>query len=92
MMKSQIGLGVLSLPAAFDTLGYIPGIISLLVIATIATWSGYVLGKFKIRHPAVYSLDDCGELMFGILGRWVFAVAFCLCKSLLFIQVRILLC
>ena len=34
-MKTQIGLGVLSIPAAFDTLGLIPGIISLLVIGLV---------------------------------------------------------
>jgi amino acid permease len=38
MMKTQIGLGVLSIPLVFDTLGMIPGIIILLSIATITTW------------------------------------------------------
>jgi hypothetical protein len=27
MMKTQVGLGVLSIPAVFDTLGLIPGVI-----------------------------------------------------------------
>ncbi|KAJ5763948.1 hypothetical protein N7533_002629 [Penicillium manginii] len=40
MMKSQIGLGVLAIPSAFDTLGMVPGIICLLVMAVITTWSG----------------------------------------------------
>lgn len=38
MMKTQIGLGVLSIPLVFDTLGMIPGIIILLAIAIITTW------------------------------------------------------
>jgi len=38
MMKTQIGLGVLSIPLVFDTLGMIPGIIILLGIAIITTW------------------------------------------------------
>jgi amino acid permease len=42
MMKTQIGLGVLSIPLVFDTLGMIPGIIILISIATITTW---VCGK-----------------------------------------------
>ncbi len=33
MMKTQIGLGVLSIPSAFDTLGVVPGVIVLIVIA-----------------------------------------------------------
>ena len=38
MMKTQIGLGVLSIPLVFNTLGMIPGIIILICIATITTW------------------------------------------------------
>jgi len=38
MMKTQIGLGVLSIPLVFDTLGMIPGIIILLSISVITTW------------------------------------------------------
>ena len=38
MMKTQIGLGVLSIPLVFDTLGMVPGIIVLLAIAIITTW------------------------------------------------------
>ncbi|KAM0424569.1 hypothetical protein ACHAPT_010287 [Fusarium lateritium] len=78
MMKTQIGLGVLSIPAVFDSLGLIPGIIALLAIAVITTWSGYVVGTFKLRHPEVYGIEDAGALMFGRLGREVFGIAFCL--------------
>jgi amino acid permease len=45
MMKTQIGLGVLSIPLVFDTLGMIPGIIILVSIAAITTW---VCGKSEI--------------------------------------------
>jgi amino acid permease len=38
MMKTQIGLGVLSIPLVFDTLGMIPGIVILVSIAIITTW------------------------------------------------------
>ncbi|EFZ02428.2 Amino acid transporter, transmembrane [Metarhizium robertsii ARSEF 23] len=44
MMKTQIGLGVLSIPSVFDTVGLIPGVILLLVIGTITTWSAYMIG------------------------------------------------
>ncbi|KAL4896846.1 transmembrane amino acid transporter protein-domain-containing protein [Aspergillus ambiguus] len=54
MMKTQIGLGVLSIPSAFDALGLIPGIICLIILASITTWSDYMIGAFKIRHPEVY--------------------------------------
>ncbi|KAL2839538.1 transmembrane amino acid transporter protein-domain-containing protein [Aspergillus pseudodeflectus] len=78
MMKSQIGLGVLSIPSAFNTLGLIPGLICLLTIATITTWSDYVVGTFKLNHREVYSIADVGGIMFGGLGRGLFGAAFCL--------------
>ncbi|KAE8373869.1 transmembrane amino acid transporter protein-domain-containing protein [Aspergillus bertholletiae] len=78
MMKTQIGLGVLSIPLAFDTLGLIPGVIILCVIAAITTWSDYIVGVFKLRHRQVYGIDDAGALMFGSAGRIILGGAFCL--------------
>lgn len=81
MMKTQIGLGVLSIPVVFETLGMIPGVICLLVIATITTWSDYVVGVFKFKHPEVYGIDDVGRLVAGSPGYWIMGGAFCLCKE-----------
>ncbi|KAF4548475.1 Transmembrane amino acid transporter-like protein 10 [Elsinoe fawcettii] len=78
MMKTQIGLGVLSIPAVFDTLGVVPGLICLIIIAIITTWSDWIVGIFKLRHEEVYSIDDAGRLMFGRIGREVFGTAFVL--------------
>lgn len=56
MMKTQIGLGVLSIPLVFDTLGMIPGIIILLAIAVITTWVRgqrlivYILAILMLSH------------------------------------------
>ncbi|EFQ30153.1 transmembrane amino acid transporter [Colletotrichum graminicola M1.001] len=78
MMKTQIGLGVLSIPSIFDTLGMVPGVVLLCVIGGITTWSDFMVGTFKLRHPEVYGIDDAGELMFGWVGREVLGAAFCL--------------
>lgn len=78
MMKTQIGLGVLSMPAVLDTLGIVPGVILICVIGGITTWSDYMVGVFKLRHPAVYGVDDVGQLIFGRTGREMMSVAFCL--------------
>ncbi|KAL1625435.1 hypothetical protein SLS54_003527 [Diplodia seriata] len=80
MMKTQVGLGVLSIPSVFDTLGLVPGVICLIAIATITSWSGYMVGIFKLRHGSVYSIDDVGQLLFGRIGREIFAIAFALCE------------
>lgn len=80
MMKTQIGLGVLSIPVAFDALGIVPGVIVLCAIAGITTWSDYIIGVFKLRHREVYGIDDVGELLFGKPGRIILGGAFILCK------------
>lgn len=80
-MKTQIGLGVLSIPVAFNHLGIVPGVIVLMAIAGITTWSDYIIGVFKLRHREVYGIDDAGELILGRAGRIFFGGAFVLCKS-----------
>ena len=86
MLKTQIGLGVLSIPSTFDTLGLIPGVILLITIATITTWSDYIVGAFKIRHRSVYGIEDVGQMLFGRAGREIFGAAFALCKNLHYLQ------
>ncbi|KAM0558176.1 hypothetical protein ACHAPJ_004860 [Fusarium lateritium] len=78
MMKAQIGLGILSIPSAFHVLGIIPGIICLLAIAVITTWSDYIIGTFKLNHPEVYGIDDAAGLLFGRVGREALGVGFAL--------------
>lgn len=78
MMKSEMGIGILSIPQAFGTLGLIPGIIVLLAISAITTWSSYVVGVFKLKHPNVYGFADSSEIIFGPIGREIASVAFCL--------------
>lgn len=38
MMKCQIGLGVLGIPSVLHTLGLVPGVIILIIVATMTTW------------------------------------------------------
>jgi hypothetical protein len=81
MTKTMIGLGVLSIPAAFDVLGIIPGVLCLLAVATITIWSMFVVGTFKLNHPEVYAIDDVGYKLFGITGRVLFGTTFWICKN-----------
>jgi amino acid permease len=80
MLKTQIGLGVLSIPEVFHALGLIPGVICLLVIAAMTSWSNYIIGVFKRNHPDVYGIDDVGRKIFGRVGYEFFGITFALCK------------
>lgn len=80
MMKTQIGLGVLSIPAAFDILGMVPGVICMMVTAALTTWGAYVIGPFKRKHPEIYGIDDAAGLVFGRVGRELLSIGFVLCE------------
>ncbi|KAL4997038.1 hypothetical protein BDV10DRAFT_186551 [Aspergillus recurvatus] len=78
MKKKQIGMGVLAIPSALDVLGMTTGIVCLVAIACLTTWSAYTIGTFKLHHREVYSIDDAGGIMFGLPGQIVLSVGFCL--------------
>ncbi|GAA5979049.1 hypothetical protein JCM11641_004955 [Rhodosporidiobolus odoratus] len=79
MTKAQIGLGVLSLPSTFHTLGLVPGILILLVVAVFTTWTDYVIsGPFKRKHPQCYSVADVGQVLWGPIGREIISVIYML--------------
>lgn len=79
-MKTQLGLGVLSLPSAFDTLGLIPGIICLVAVGVITSWSNYMVGAFKLRHREVYGIEGVGQIIFGPIGREFLGGAYIVCE------------
>ncbi|PLN76328.1 hypothetical protein BDW42DRAFT_188749 [Aspergillus taichungensis] len=49
-------------------------VIRICAVAAITTWSNYVVGAFKLRHPEVYGIDDAGVLMFDRVGWEVFGL------------------
>ncbi|GAA5852864.1 hypothetical protein JCM8547_004713 [Rhodosporidiobolus lusitaniae] len=82
MTKAQIGLGVLSIPSVFHTLGLVPGLLILLFVAGLTTYTDwYISGPWKRKHPQCYSVSDAGYIMWGPIGReicgagyWLFLV------------------
>ncbi|KAG4032316.1 hypothetical protein MFRU_007g02230 [Monilinia fructicola] len=85
MLKTNLGLGVLSIPAIFDTLGMIPGVICIIAMAAITGWSQYMIGVFKRNHPEVYGIEDVAGMLWGSFARefiggaffifWIFVAA-----------------
>ncbi|TNY23546.1 transmembrane amino acid transporter protein-domain-containing protein [Rhodotorula diobovata] len=76
LIKSQIGVGVLGLPSAFSTLGLVPGILVFALFASATMWTDLEIGLFKLNHPQVYSISDCGTLMFGKWCGELFGAAY----------------
>ncbi|GAA6039344.1 hypothetical protein JCM8097_002808 [Rhodosporidiobolus ruineniae] len=65
LAKAQVGLGVLSIPSVFQSLGIVPGVLVLLGLGGFMTYSQVVLGRMKMKYPQIYSIADAFKLMFG---------------------------
>ncbi|KAL2859507.1 transmembrane amino acid transporter protein-domain-containing protein [Aspergillus pseudodeflectus] len=75
MIAQSISLGVLSLPSSMATLGLIPGCILIIGMGILTTYTGYVLGQFKVRHPQIHNMSDAAEILFGPWGREIVMIA-----------------
>ncbi|OSS46442.1 hypothetical protein B5807_08707 [Epicoccum nigrum] len=69
MIAETISLGILSLPSVLATIGFVPGIILIIGLGLLATYTGYVLGQYKAAYPRVHNLADALKVMWGPFGR-----------------------
>lgn len=75
MIAETISLGVLALPQALASLGFVPGFLLILFLGAISGYTGHLIGLFKLRYPQVQSFADCGEMIAGPIGQEVMAAA-----------------
>ncbi|ETI28587.1 hypothetical protein G647_01037 [Cladophialophora carrionii CBS 160.54] len=68
MVAETISLGILSLPRAMADLGIVPGLILLVCLGAMASYTGFVIGQFKMHHPHIHSFACAGEVLFGKWG------------------------
>lgn len=50
-------------------------VILIIGLGIIATYTGYVIGQFKLAYPHVHNMADAGEVMAGRIGREIFGGA-----------------
>ncbi|OOQ83810.1 neutral amino acid permease [Penicillium brasilianum] len=72
MICESVSLGVLSLPSAVATLGLVPGVILIIGLGLLATYTGYNIGLMRERYPHIQNLGDAGEILLGRFGRELF--------------------
>ncbi|KAJ5545385.1 Amino acid transporter transmembrane [Penicillium sp. DV-2018c] len=75
----SVSLGVLSLPSSMAVLGLVPGCIIIVGIGALTTYTGYVVGQFKLRYPQVHNMADAAEILFGAWGREIASVGQVVC-------------
>lgn len=60
-------------------------VILIVGLGIVATYTGYVIGQFKLRYPQVHNMGDAGEILFGPLGFPRFGREFMGSAQLLFL-------
>ncbi|OJJ35890.1 hypothetical protein ASPWEDRAFT_51816 [Aspergillus wentii DTO 134E9] len=72
LIVEAIGLGALSIPSAFASLGMVAGVLCCVGIGLIAIYTSYVIGQVKLAFPAVRHYGDAGALLMGSFGSELF--------------------
>ncbi|PHH61864.1 hypothetical protein CDD81_7792 [Ophiocordyceps australis] len=78
LVVESVALGSLSLPAAFATLGMVASIICCIGLGLVAIYTGFLVGKVKLRYPHVSHYADSGRLLMGNFGYELFGAMFTL--------------
>ncbi|KAH3908963.1 hypothetical protein HBH56_166120 [Parastagonospora nodorum] len=77
-ITNQVGIGILSLPTAMQTLGLVPCIITIIGMGILVTYTAYVLLQFFRRYPTVLNCVDCFRIIGGKPLAIVVGIAFVL--------------
>lgn len=68
LVAETVSLGILSLPSVVATLGLVPGIVLILVMSGLSTYSGLMLGEFRKQYPFVENFGDAVEVIGKSIG------------------------
>lgn len=82
-ITNEVGIGILSLPAALEVLGLVPGVISIIGMGTLSLYAAYQLVQFYRRYPHVVNIVDFGRVLGGKPLEVLFALMFIINLSLI---------
>ena len=71
MIAEIVSNGMLSLPSSIATIGIAPSVVVIVFLGVFATYTSWLLVRFKLRHPHVHTMGDAGYVIFGWIGREV---------------------
>lgn len=71
-------VGILGIPGTFGVLGFVPGLISLLLLCAITTLSSWYIAKIRMRYPQIHSVGDFGYMIGGRWGGEIFGWSYCI--------------
>lgn len=69
LIVEAVALGSLSMPAAYATLGMVPGIILTVIMGLIAIFTAYIIGAVKLKYPWISHYHEAVGLIWGKFGQ-----------------------
>ncbi|KAI7187482.1 hypothetical protein D0869_09562 [Hortaea werneckii] len=69
LIVEAVALGSLSMPAAYATLGMVPGIILTVIMGLIAIFTAYIIGAVKLKYPSISHYHEAVGLIWGKFGK-----------------------
>ncbi|KAI4645178.1 hypothetical protein J4E93_005978 [Alternaria ventricosa] len=82
-MTNEIGIGILSLPAALNTLGFFPGIVAIVGMGMLSLYTAYNLIQYWRKYPYMLNIVDYGRVLGGPWLEAVFAIGFLINMALI---------
>lgn len=76
-VNTLIGVGILSMPLAFASSGWIGGVCMFLFCGALTNWSGKLLARILAREPRLQTYADIGSYAFGPTMRNWIGLLFC---------------
>ena len=68
LLAETVSLGILALPSVLATVGLAPGVVLILVMSALSTYSGMVIAEFRAAHPFVQNFGDALEVVGQSIG------------------------
>ena len=82
-ITNEVGIGMLSLPSALNTLGFFPGILCIILMGMLSLYTAYNLIQYWRKYPYMVNIVDYGRVLGGPWVEGIFAVGFLINMALI---------
>jgi amino acid permease len=82
-VTNEVGIGMLSLPSALNTLGFFPGILCIVVMGALSLYTAYNLVQYWRKYPYMLNIVDYGRVLGGPWCEAIFAIGFLINMALI---------
>lgn len=82
-LTNEVGIGMLSLPAALKVLGFFPGVLCIVVMGALSLYTAYNLIQYWRKYPYMLNIVDYGRVLGGPWCETIFAIGFLINMALI---------